>query len=107
MSTPVHDPAYRAHEVHKKGPDCYLSIRKRLLNEAERRHPGARMEWHGGILYFMGGAKPLEVPGVQHVPKPGRQAVGYEVAQVSPPQTAKEPTHRTSYTGRVAVFNNW
>lgn len=62
--------------------------RKKLGRAAELRH-GRKVEWVGGILYFTGTR--IEVPDVPHVPKPGREALGYAGAQPTP--KAKEPDY--------------
>lgn len=52
----------------------WVGTRKSLLRKARKRFPKQRMEWIGGVLYFSENQKP--VPGVQHVPKPFRPALG-------------------------------
>ncbi|MBC7836897.1 hypothetical protein H7X87_03935 [Acetobacteraceae bacterium] len=59
----------------------HIGLRKRLRRGAERKHR-APMQWAGGILYFAGSKD--EVPGIEHVPKPGRSAIGWDGAQPVP-----------------------
>ena len=68
-----------------KGNHPWVSTRKHLKRVAERKH-GVRTEWHGGILYVAGSG--MEVPGVMHVPKPGRPVVGRAVALPVPATTS-------------------
>ena len=57
-----------------KNKHPWVSQRKHLKRVARREHGGRPAEWHGGKLYFANSSE--EVPGVPHVPKPDRQAVG-------------------------------
>ena len=82
MSHVSHDPAYRA-GMEKSKDRSFLNLRKRLRRQAEEKYhrPTA---WFGGILYFTDNPTmwgPVEVPGVQRVPKPDHEVVGYAVAQ--------------------------
>lgn len=99
-----HDPASRANESHKR--DSYLSRRKRFRKQAEREYPGRSVAWFGGRLYFTDNLAeqvryyhgPEEVPGIECVPKPGHEAVGYTVAQIAPPRT--QPEYHSSHRRR-------
>lgn len=90
MSTSSHDPAVRrlANLTEKRKNRDHLAVRRELRRQAETLF-GVPMEWHGGILYFSDykdGEVPTEVPGMVHVPKPGRPVVGYSGAH--PQQTS-------------------
>lgn len=65
----------------------FLSLRKRLARQARREHPGRKVCWLGGILYFCSCARPTSadhafgrVPDVPAVPKPGANATGLDGA---------------------------
>jgi len=61
----------------EQGVLAHVGMRKRLLKAQERKFGfKQRFRWIGGILYFFDSMKP--VPGVRHVPKPGKRAKGLE-----------------------------
>jgi len=109
MPSHHHDPAERAGEIHKKGGN-HLNLRKRLRKQAEREYPGRKVAWYGGILYFEKSngqeGEPAEVPGVQRVPKPGTQTVGYYGSQIAPPRTQYEAPYRSSYKPSAPSFGS-
>lgn len=55
-----------------------MAVRKRIRRRAERDHPGRLLGWRGGRLYFLDIKS--EVDGIPHVPKPNREAIGWERA---------------------------
>lgn len=68
----------------KKKSRAVMALRKALRRQAEATH-GRPAAWFGGILYFTDHdvwnvPNLWRVPGVQPVPKPGFQVVGYEGA---------------------------
>jgi len=53
-----------------------IAKRKHLRFLAQKQHGEVNMIWCGGILYFKDSMK--LVPNIPYVPRPGREAIGYE-----------------------------
>jgi len=89
----------------------HVSLRKRLRKEAQRKYPESEFFWAGGVLYFGSAANaqwPQEVPGVQHVPKSGHEAVGWAFAHnESHHQAYAEPARSTDYSYRSSGGSAW
>jgi hypothetical protein len=67
----------------KDGP--VLSQRKKFRKQAERIYCGIQLGWRGGQMYFLTGVnKGTPVPGVEKVPRPGKEAVGLSGAEPEP-----------------------